>query len=79
LGGPQSQSGRRGEEKILDPSGIRTPTPRDLEALKYFLVVNGHEYEKYDTYFRIATSNVLQIVTHQTWSNDRPGSNLSRE
>jgi hypothetical protein len=28
LGGPQSQSGWRGEEKILDPSGTRTPTPR---------------------------------------------------
>jgi hypothetical protein len=25
---PQSPSGRRGEEKILDPSGTRTPTPR---------------------------------------------------
>jgi hypothetical protein len=28
LGGPQSRSGRRGEEKILDPTGTRTPTPR---------------------------------------------------
>jgi hypothetical protein len=28
LGWPQSQSGRRGEEKILGPSGTRTPTPR---------------------------------------------------
>jgi hypothetical protein len=27
LGGPQSRSGRRGEEKILDPTGTRTPTP----------------------------------------------------
>jgi hypothetical protein len=26
LGGPQSRSGRFGEEKILDPSGTRTPT-----------------------------------------------------
>jgi hypothetical protein len=25
LGGPQSQSGRHGEVKILDPTGIRTP------------------------------------------------------
>jgi hypothetical protein len=24
---PQSRSGRRGEEKILDPTGTRTPTP----------------------------------------------------
>jgi hypothetical protein len=27
LGGPESRSGRR-EEKILDPTGTRTPTPR---------------------------------------------------
>jgi hypothetical protein len=27
LGGPQSQSGRRGEEKTLDPPGTRTTTP----------------------------------------------------
>jgi hypothetical protein len=28
LSGPQSQSGRRGKEKILDPNGTLTPTPR---------------------------------------------------
>jgi hypothetical protein len=28
LGGPQSRSGRRGEGKILDPTGTRTPLPR---------------------------------------------------
>jgi hypothetical protein len=27
LGGPQSQFGRRKEEKVLDPTGTRTPTP----------------------------------------------------
>jgi hypothetical protein len=27
LGGPQSRSGRRGEDKILVPTGTRTPTP----------------------------------------------------
>jgi hypothetical protein len=27
LGGPKSRSGRRGEVKILDPTGTRTPTP----------------------------------------------------
>jgi hypothetical protein len=27
LGGPQRRSGRRGEEKILDPTGTQTPTP----------------------------------------------------
>jgi hypothetical protein len=28
VGGPQSRSGGRGEEKILDRTGTRTPTPR---------------------------------------------------
>jgi hypothetical protein len=28
LSGPQGRSGRRGEEKILDPPGTRTPNPR---------------------------------------------------
>jgi hypothetical protein len=28
LGGPQSRSGGHGEEKILDPTETRTPTPR---------------------------------------------------
>jgi hypothetical protein len=27
MGEPHSRSGRRGEEKILDPTGTRTPTP----------------------------------------------------
>jgi hypothetical protein len=27
LGGPQSRSGRRGEEKILDPTGTRNSDP----------------------------------------------------
>jgi hypothetical protein len=27
LSGPQSLSGQRGEEKVLDPTGTRTPTP----------------------------------------------------
>jgi hypothetical protein len=28
VGGPQSQSGRRGEGNILDPTGARAPTPQ---------------------------------------------------
>jgi hypothetical protein len=31
LGGPQSLSGRYGEVKILDPTGIQTPTPRSVQ------------------------------------------------
>jgi hypothetical protein len=37
LGGPQSWSGRRGEEKILDPTGTRTPTPRP--SSKYLVAI----------------------------------------
>jgi hypothetical protein len=33
LGGPHSRSGRFGEEKILDPTGIRTPTPRSSSTV----------------------------------------------
>jgi hypothetical protein len=33
LGGPKIRSGRRGEEKILDPIGTRTPTPRSSSPL----------------------------------------------
>jgi hypothetical protein len=33
LGGPQSRSGRPGEQKILDPTGTRTPTPRSSSPL----------------------------------------------
>jgi hypothetical protein len=32
LGGPQSQSGRHGEEKILDPTGNRTLTPQSSSS-----------------------------------------------
>jgi hypothetical protein len=32
LGGPQSRSGQREEEKILDPTGTRTPTPRSSSS-----------------------------------------------
>jgi hypothetical protein len=33
LGGPQSRSGRHGEEKIRDPTGTRIPTPRSSSPL----------------------------------------------
>jgi hypothetical protein len=33
LGGPQSRSGRRGEDKILEPSGAQTPTPLSSSPL----------------------------------------------
>jgi hypothetical protein len=33
LGGPQSRSGRFGEEKILDPTGTRTPNPLVVQPI----------------------------------------------
>jgi hypothetical protein len=33
LGGPQSRSGRRGEEKIVDPTGTRTPTSSVMQPV----------------------------------------------
>jgi hypothetical protein len=35
LGGPQSRSGRRREEKILSPTGIRTLTPRSSSTFLF--------------------------------------------
>jgi hypothetical protein len=37
LGGPQSRSGRLGEEKVLDPVGTRTPTHRSSSQSLYRL------------------------------------------
>jgi hypothetical protein len=37
LGGPQSRSGRFGEEKILDPTGTRTPDTSVVQpAARYY-------------------------------------------
>jgi hypothetical protein len=33
LGGPQSRSGRRGEEKILEPTGTRTLSPSVVQPV----------------------------------------------
>jgi hypothetical protein len=69
LGGPQNRAGRRGEEKILDPTGTRTPTPLSIarvyhtkcevlskqrEVLSYEYYVGHHLGHIYDI------SNILQ-------------------
>jgi hypothetical protein len=38
LSGPQSRSGRRGEEKNVAPTGTRTPTPRPVAILALILL-----------------------------------------
>jgi hypothetical protein len=51
LGGPQNQSGRRGEEKMFDPSGTRSPTlgrpvaiPSELSRLLYVNILYVFNY-----------------------------------
>jgi uncharacterized protein YerC len=51
LGGPQSRSGQREEEKILDQSGTRTPTlgrvarSQSLYRLRYEIKMNKQKEE----------------------------------
>jgi hypothetical protein len=75
LGGPQSRSGRFGEEKILDPIGTRTRTPRSsspqlvaipttLSRLLY--TVQQKQYISYlpDEYFKLnALTSHISIRT----------------
>jgi hypothetical protein len=43
LGGPYSRSARHREEKILDPTGTRTPTPRSsIFCIGYFIQFHSH-------------------------------------
>jgi hypothetical protein len=48
LGGPQSRSGRRGEEKILDPRGLESKPsgvqPVDSRHCKFVLISVTHSY-----------------------------------
>jgi hypothetical protein len=39
LGGPQSQSGRLGEENILDPTRTQTPTPWSSSPLPFAIPI----------------------------------------
>jgi hypothetical protein len=39
LGGPQNRSGRRGEAKILDPTGTQTPTPRPSSSYVIIIII----------------------------------------
>jgi hypothetical protein len=47
LGGPQSRSGRRGEEKILNCTGIRTTTPLVVQTVA----------TRYTAYYRLNSYN----------------------
>jgi hypothetical protein len=55
LGGPQSRSGRLGEETILDITGTRTPTPRSSGPSP--VAVPTPQYVQYERLFMIAVKN----------------------
>jgi hypothetical protein len=69
LGGPQSQSGRLGEEKILDPTGTRTPMCFDgveiINSYHYMISTHGYYIIKmmYDCYsfLRLLKKMVAQM------------------
>jgi hypothetical protein len=44
LGGPQSRSRRRGEEKILDPTRTRTPAPRSFSPYFFFFKLAAWDF-----------------------------------
>jgi hypothetical protein len=52
LGGPQSRSGRCGEEKILDPAGTRTPTPWVIQPVASRYTESTRNNNKIDTQLR---------------------------
>jgi hypothetical protein len=60
LGGPQNRSGYRGEEKILDPTGTRTPTSPVVQAA-------ASPYT--DRNVRICKTIILPVVLYgcETW------------
>jgi hypothetical protein len=66
LGGPQSRSPRSGEEKILETTGTRTPTPRSCSpypvaiptALYQLLRVSGEECKLWSS----SLSQFLQLA-----------------
>jgi hypothetical protein len=66
LGGPQRRSGRRGEEKILDPTGNRTPTPRSSSlypvAIPTILAPIGIEERHENTKVMELRGNTFHLV-----------------
>jgi hypothetical protein len=51
LGGPQSRSGRSREEKILDPTGTRNPTPQWEAIIAYGkIAIPGGSHSKRSVY-----------------------------
>jgi hypothetical protein len=76
LGGPQSRSGRRGEEKILDHTRTRTPTPRlsspwpvaipttlSLRTFIYACEKKGSEIASIQTPARSIPQTTVQLLT----------------
>jgi hypothetical protein len=64
LGEPQSPSGRRGEEKILDPTGTRTPNPRSSSQSLYRLRYPGSSVITQSKFFRSYLHFLTQCQPH---------------
>jgi hypothetical protein len=83
LGGPQSRSGRRGEEKMLDPNGTLTPTLRSSSPLpvaiptmlsrlrgpKHVAVINKNNVNNYISLFWNICCVDGQSATHHATHN----------
>jgi hypothetical protein len=66
LGGPQSRPMRHGEEKVLDPAGTRTQTPRSSSP--YRLRYRKSKYEKFkqvavEVHLRLHINCFLYVTT----------------
>jgi hypothetical protein len=63
LGGPQNRSGQRGEKKILDPTGTRTPTHRINYGFKILFMLSEQSAFVYCEY-----TLILQLL-HKRFLN----------
>jgi hypothetical protein len=73
LGGPQSQSGRYREGKILDPTGTRTPAPRSSSPY----LVAPYMFTKFLILLRLYSPSLCLVrffhtVNRIPWTGDQP-------
>jgi hypothetical protein len=86
LGGPQSRPGRRWEEKILDPTGIPTPTPWSSSPA-FNLISKERKILIFANDFNYRKTNYLMLLSHikrslhklQAWSVGRIGRSSSSQ
>jgi hypothetical protein len=65
LGGPQNRSGRRGEEKILDPTGTRASTPPPVAIPTALFRLNS-------CYYYLISFLIFQpLISFKSWGGGR--------